>query len=128
MNRVVFRHWGWGLAAMCASALLVAVGVRSFVARTGDTTPAVPPYDLFWCSKDEDCIRVDQVGCCECEQSGGQGAITKWHRDDLRLFLKGACRGKPVCVQIDTCRYDLQPRCEDHRCRLGTQVGGGDAG
>lgn len=106
--------------ALLASAGLVGIGMVSFYDQTAKVRPVVPPFDIFWCEKNEDCVIVDRIGCCECEGGGAQGAINKWHTDDLRLFLKSACRPAPVCVQIDLCRHDLAPLCDDHRCQVVT--------
>jgi hypothetical protein len=100
------------------TAVLVALGMVSFHEGTARSRPVVPPFDLFWCEKDDDCIAVRRIGCCSCRQGGGQAAITRWHADDLRQFLKSACRPEQVCVQVDACRSDLHPRCVDRQCRL----------
>lgn len=100
------------------SAVFVLVGLYSFQEDTIRTRPAVPPFDLFWCKEDAQCLRVDKIGCCSCSEGGAQAAVTRWHKDDLRLFLKKACRPAQVCVQVDTCRYDNDVRCIDNRCRL----------
>lgn len=107
------------LLVLLASATLVLLGTRSFYRHTARIRPVVVPFDLFWCSKDEDCVVLDRIGCCPCTQGGGQAAITRWHRDELRRFLKKACRQDPqVCVQVNVCRNDWLPRCVDRRCQL----------
>ena len=108
------------VAALLVSSVLVLLGVKSFHDETIQIRSVVPPYDLFWCSKDDDCSVVDQIGCCSCAQGGAQAAVTKWHRDDLEDFLEGACRPakEQVCVEIDLCRTDLVARCVGRRCRL----------
>ena len=106
------------VAALLLTAALLAVGVSTFHDSTAGTKPVVLPFDSFWCAKDDDCIAVERIGCCSCEEGGAQGAITKWHADELRLFLKSACRPRPVCIQLDLCRKDVKARCEGHSCRL----------
>jgi hypothetical protein len=106
------------ILALAATSALVALGVMSFHEGTAKSRPVVVPFDLFWCEKDEDCVVVKSIGCCSCRQSGGQAAVTKWHTDDLRRFLKSACHKEQVCVQVNVCRHDLVPRCVDRQCRL----------
>lgn len=106
------------VAALLATAALLGLGLSSFYKGTAATKPIVMPFDLFWCAKNEDCIIVDRIGCCSCEQGGAQGAVSRWHADELRLFLKGACRKRPVCVQFDLCRNDMKAVCQDRACRL----------
>lgn len=108
------------LLALVTSCTLVFLGLATFKKETVRSRPVVVPYDIFWCAEDDDCIVADQVGCCPCEQGGGQAAITAWHKDDLRRFVKKACRpwDKQVCVQVDTCNKNLKPVCEKRRCRL----------
>jgi len=106
------------IAAMLATAALLGVGLVSFHGGTAATKPVVIPFDTFWCAKDEDCAIVERIGCCACSEGGAQGAVTKWHTDELRRFLKSACRPRPVCIQLDLCRNDVAARCEDHACRL----------
>jgi hypothetical protein len=106
------------VAALLTTAALLGFGVMSFQDNTGGTKPVVVPFDLFWCAKDDDCIAVERIGCCSCEEGGAQGAVTRWHADDIRLFLKSACRPRPVCIQLDLCRNDTKAICEDRHCRL----------
>lgn len=104
--------------ALMASAVLVGLGVMSFHEGTARHRPVIVPFDVFWCEKDADCTMVRRIGCCSCRQGGGQAAVTTWRKDDLRRFLKQACRPEQVCVQVDTCRRDVTPRCVDRRCTL----------
>lgn len=106
------------VGALLASATLLGIGLLSFEHGTGAVKPVVLPFDSFWCAKDDDCIAVERIGCCPCSQGGAQGAVTKWHKDELRLFLKSACRPRPVCIQLDLCRNDMKAVCEDNACRL----------
>lgn len=103
---------------MLASATLLGLGLVSFHHGTAATKPVVLPFDSFWCAKDEDCAIVERIGCCSCSEGGAQGAVTRWHTDELRLFLKSACRPRPVCVKLDLCRNDVKAVCESHACRL----------
>ncbi|MFQ5352160.1 MAG: hypothetical protein ACE5D3_03700 [Candidatus Binatia bacterium] len=100
------------------TAVMVLLGTFAFHEQTADSKPVVPPYDIFWCSKDEHCAVVDRIGCCPCDQGGAQAAVTTWHRDNLRRFLKSACRPQQVCVQVDLCRSRLEARCVDRKCRI----------
>jgi hypothetical protein len=108
------------LAALLATAVLVLLGVTHFHRETASFRPVVPPYDLFWCTNDADCGVVDRIGCCSCREGGAQAAVTKWHQDDLRRFLKTACRPhrQQVCVHVDLCRSDAKAKCVDRRCRI----------
>lgn len=115
------------LAVLC-TAVFVALGVASFHEGTARTRPVVPPFDLFWCEKDSDCVVSRRVGCCSCRQGGAQAAVTKWHADDLRRFLKTACSGQSVCVQVDTCRNDWEARCVDRHCVLQPKSPGASHG
>jgi len=112
------RRMTMGVLALIASAILVALGVRSFNRGMARTRPVVLPFEVFWCAKDEDCAVVNRIGCCRCTQGGGQAAVTRWRRDDLRRFLKRACDRDQVCVQVNVCRPDLVARCVKRRCTL----------
>ena len=104
--------------ALLVSAAFVGVGLMSFHQETAKTRPIVFPWDVFWCNSDDDCLMVDKIGCCGCSQGGGQAAVSHSHANELRRFLKHACRGKQACVQIDVCRKDLRPRCVARQCTL----------
>lgn len=106
------------VTALLASAALLGLGLMSFQREAAALRPVVLPFDTFWCAKDEDCVRVDRIGCCPCSEGGAQGAVTRWHTDELRLFLKSACRPRPVCVQLDLCRHDVKAVCDESTCRL----------
>lgn len=107
------------VVALVATAGLVVLGTASFYRGTARSRPVVPPFDLFWCQRDEDCTLVERIGCCSCVQGGAQAAVTRWHVDDLRRFLKSACRPEQVCVRVDLCRADWVARCVDRHCVLG---------
>ncbi len=104
--------------ALLASAVLLALGVLSFHRETARSKPVVPPFEVFACTEDTDCAVVERIGCCPCSEGGAQAAVTSWRRDELRRFLKGACRDTQVCVQIDLCRKNLRAACRDRRCTL----------
>jgi len=118
MRRRIMRHRVFIVAALLSSAVLVTLGVRSFHRETARTRPVVLPFEVFWCAKDEDCSVVEQIGCCPCDQGGGQAAVTRWRRDDLRRFLKRACDRDEVCVQVDVCCDGVRARCIKRRCTL----------
>lgn len=112
------NRFGIVFALLCTAGL-VSLGVMSFHEGTAKSRPVVVPFDLFWCEKDEDCVVTKSIGCCSCRQGGGQAAVTKWHTDDLRRFLKSAChKGQQVCVQVNVCSKDLRARCVDKQCQL----------
>lgn len=104
--------------ALLASALLLAAGMMSFHQETARSKPVVPPFELFACTEDADCTVVKRIGCCPCSEGGAQAAVTAWRRDELRRFLKGACRDTQVCVQVDLCRENVSASCIDRRCTL----------
>ena len=104
--------------ALLTSAAFVGVGLMSFHQETAKTRPIVFPWDVFWCNSDDDCLRVEKIGCCGCWQGGGQAAVSRTHADHLRRFLKRACYGKQACVDVDVCRQDLEPRCVARQCTL----------
>ncbi len=106
------------IGALVVTAVLVILGVKSFYEGTAQSRPAVMPFEFFWCAKDEDCVVVNRIGCCSCAEGGGQAAITRWRGDDLRLFLKGACRPQQVCVQVNVCLSNLQARCVKRLCTV----------
>ena len=106
------------IVALLTSAVLLGLGLVSFHHGTAATKPVVLPFDSFWCAKDDDCAIVERIGCCSCSEGGAQGAVTKWHTNELRLFLKSACRPRPVCIQLDLCRTDVKAVCDRHTCRL----------
>jgi len=112
------RRLSAGVLALVTSAVLVALGVMSFQKGAFRSRPVVLPFEVFWCAKDDDCAVVKQIGCCPCSQGGGQAAVTRWRRDDLRRFLKRACDRDQVCVQVDVCRRGLAARCVKRRCTL----------
>ena len=115
-----FSRQIWLLFALFVTTVFVVLGMTRFHEETATYRPVVPPYDFFWCAKDDDCAVVDQIGCCSCREGGAQTAITAWRRDDLRKFLKSACRplDQQVCVQVNLCRKHGTARCVDRRCRL----------
>jgi hypothetical protein len=118
-RRPVFRVVLWVLALLTSSTF-VFLGLYSFHQGTASSKPVVLPYEIFWCGEDAHCVVVDQIGCCSCEQGGAQAAINSSKRDELRRFLKSACRPREtqVCVQMDLCRDDFEAVCVDRRCKL----------
>lgn len=106
------------IVALLTSAVLVGLGVRSFHDETARTRPVVLPFEVFWCSENDECTVVDRIGCCGCAEGGAQAAVTAWRKDDLRRFLKQACDPQQVCVQVDLCRSDVEARCVKRRCEL----------
>ena len=108
------------LAALFATVFLVGLGIVRLHEETATHRPVVPPYEFFWCAKNEDCVIVDRIGCCSCRNGGAQAAVTAWRRDDLDEFLAGACQpmDQQVCVQIDLCNEHAEAECIDRRCRL----------
>ncbi len=101
---------------------LIAVGLLlvSFYRETARATTVVIPADVLACDEDDDCGLANQIGCCSCEVGGGQGAVNKQMRVQLKGFLNRACRKGVSCVTVSTCRTDLRPACERKRCTLAT--------
>jgi hypothetical protein len=106
------------IAALLASAALVALGTYSFHEETARSKPVVLPFEVLWCAEDSDCAVVDRIGCCSCSQGGAQAAVTVWRRDELRRFLKKACEPEQICVQLNLCRSDVEARCVERHCTL----------
>jgi len=100
--------------------VLAATGIvlSSFYRRTATTKTVVLPPDFSACDEDRDCGLANQVGCCPCEASGAQGAINKRTRPTLKAFLQRGCRDGVACINVATCRDDMQPVCRNHRCVL----------
>ena len=115
------------LLAALTTALLLGFGLMSFHQGTAAVKPVVLPFDSFWCASNDDCRIVERIGCCSCSEGGAQGAVNKFHLDELRLFLKSACRPRPVCIQLDLCRSDVKAICESRACRLVPDHGKGTA-
>ena len=89
-----------------------------FYRRTARTRTMTLPFDIAACDDDGDCGLVNQIGCCPCEAGGGQGAVNPRMRSLLRDFLDHACRRRPTCIDVSTCRTDLEPHCQEHECVL----------
>src|SRR5262245_21381972 len=85
---------------------VAAVGfvLTTFYRETSRTMTFVVPPDITGCETDDDCGVVDQIGCCSCELGGGQGAVNRRLRVRLKEFLRRACRHRPACVTVATCR------------------------
>ena len=111
------RSWfGATIVAFVLSGALVALAVRSDDDGKVHVERISMPAQLQQCSADADCVLVDKIGCCTCQSAGAQGAINSTQTDDLRRFLKRACRNRGVCVSVDTCQQDLAPACVEGRC------------
>ena len=115
--RVQFIALGGLFAALLAVSALLAF----FYREAGRTTTFVIPPDIMTCDDDKDCGIVNQIGCCPCEASGGQGAINKRMRPRLKTFLHRACGREIVCLNVSTCRDDLIPTCGADGCALITR-------
>ena len=89
-----------------------------FYRRTARTRTLVLPFDVAACDDDSECGLVNQIGCCPCEAGGGQGAVNPHMRGLLKDFLHHACRQRTACIEVSTCRTDLEPHCRDHECVL----------
>ena len=111
------------LGTLFLGVLGVGLLLMSFYRETSRTTTFVIPADVTDCDNDGDCGVVEQIGCCPCDAGGGQGAINKHMRARLKAFLRRACGHKATCVNVRTCRPDLQPVCAGGGCAL-TASGG----
>ena len=100
---------------------IVALTIASFYKRTARTRTLIVPFDIAACDDDQDCGLTNQIGCCSCEIGGGQGAVNPAMREHLKGFLQRACRGRVICVTVNTCRTDLVPHCRDGQCVLEGQ-------
>lgn len=104
------------LAAFALTAILMTIALLSFEEETIHLKPTQLPASIQRCNDDAECVLVDQIGCCPCKSGGSRGAIAVTASDELRRFLKRTCRGRAVCVRVDTCHYDLVPACVAGRC------------
>ena len=96
--------------------------LTGFYRRTARTRTLVLPFDVAACDDDGDCGLVNQIGCCACEAGGGQGAVNPHMRGLLKDFIRHACRERTACIEVSTCRTDLEPYCRDHECVLLSPV------
>jgi len=108
------------LGGLFLTLLVLSLVLSSFYKATSRVKTLVIPPDVTSCSKDEDCGLTDQIGCCPCGSGGGQAAVNKRMRPQLKAFLQGACRKRVPCVDISACRSDLTPVCWDNVCTLTT--------
>lgn len=99
---------------LCTTMALLA----GFYRRTARTRTLLLPFDIASCDDDGDCGLVNQIGCCPCEAGGGQGAVNPHMRGLLKDFLRHACQGRNACVEVSTCRTDLEAHCRNHTCVL----------
>lgn len=106
------------LLALLTGMIGILVILVRFYSDTAELTTLVVPADIFGCHTDSDCGLVNQIGCCPCEASGGQGAINTEKRAQLKAFLQAACTEAVPCVAVDVCREDARPKCVDGRCAL----------
>ena len=108
------------LGGLFLTLLVLSLVLSSFYKATSRVKTLVIPPDVTSCSKDEDCGVTNQIGCCPCETSGGQAAVNKRMRPQLKAFLQGACRKRVPCVDVSACRSDLTPVCWDNVCTVTT--------
>lgn len=107
------------LLIVLLAAMAGIVGILAqFYQDTAELRTLVVPGDVFACHRDDDCGLANHVACCPCEASGGQAAVNKLKREQLKTFLQAACTEAVPCVEVDTCRDDVRPRCADDRCSL----------
>ena len=106
------------LITLFAALLVVGFLLTSFYRETARTTTFVLPPDVTDCDEDGDCGVMEQIGCCPCDAGGGQGAINTRMRARLKGFLQRACGHKVACVDVATCRPDLEAVCAGGSCVL----------
>lgn len=106
------------LVALLAAMVGVIVMLGQFYAQTAELTTLVVPAEILGCNTDDDCGLTNQIGCCPCEASGGQGAVNKHKRAQLKEFLRTACTDAVPCVEVNACRDDVHARCSKGRCGL----------
>jgi hypothetical protein len=108
------------LGGLFLTLLVLSLALSSFYKATSRVKTLVIPPDVTSCSEDEDCGLTDQIGCCPCESGGGQAAVNKRMRRQLKAFLQGACHKRVPCVDVSACRSDLTPVCRDNVCTVAT--------
>src|SRR5881397_1552905 len=94
--RIKFALMGSLFVALLVMSLLLS----SFYKATSRVKTLIIPPDVVACTTDQDCGVTNQVACCPCEAGGGQGAVNKRMRLQLKGFLEGACRKRVPCVDI----------------------------
>jgi len=104
------------MGVLFAALLAITVTLSNFYKATARVKTLVIPPDVMACETDEDCGVSNQIDCCPCEASGGQGAVNKRMRLQLKNFLEGACHKRVPCVDISSCRDDLTAVCRDNVC------------
>jgi hypothetical protein len=108
------------MAVLFVALFAITVTLSNFYKTTARVKTLVIPPDVTSCDKDEDCGLSNQVGCCPCEAGGGQAAVNKRMRQQLKAFLEGGCRRRVPCIDVSACRNDLTPVCRDNVCAVTT--------
>ena len=106
------------IGVLLVTLVVVMTLLGSFYRRTARTRTLVLPFDVAACDNDGDCGLVNQIGCCPCQEGGGQGAVNPRMRGLLKDFIRHACQQRTACIEVKLCRTDLQPRCRNHQCVL----------
>src|SRR5439155_949459 len=115
------RSWrGATIAALLLSTSLLGLAVISQDDGKIHLERMAMPEQIQGCTADADCTLVDQISCCACQSGGGQAAVNKRMRPQLKAFLQGACRKRVPCVDVSACRSDLTPVCWDNVCTVTT--------
>ena len=104
---------------------LFAIGLvlTSFYRATSRVRTLVIPNDILTCDRDEDCGLTNQIACCPCDFGGGQAAVNRRMRPQLKAFLQRACQDRIPCVDVSACREDLRTACKDNLCTVVTPKG-----
>lgn len=113
------RRPRWGLAtagAFALSGLLIGTVLVSGNDAERQLKRVDLAEDILRCADDAECVLVDQIGCCACQDGGGRWAINEGRRDDLRRFLKRICDAGTACIQVDACGRNLRAVCVEGRC------------
>jgi len=111
------------MGVLFVALLAITVTLSNFYKATARVKTLVIPPDVMACETDEDCGVSNQIDCCPCEASGGQGAVNKRMRLQLKNFLEGACHKRVPCVDVSSCRDDLAAVCRDNVCTVITRQG-----
>jgi cysteine-rich repeat protein len=92
----------------------------AFTAADAQCTPDIE--GLRDCSVDADCVVVDAIDCCPCNNGGAQAAVRADLADQLATRLHDCC-GPVACRPVYNCE-DWRAACVDGACTL-TRCGDG---
>lgn len=110
------QWWKPTLLALSTSGALLALSIWGMQEPGVHLKKIAMPEDIVRCTTDAECELENQIACCSCRAGGPLGAKRIGQNEALRKFLKKSCRGRTVCMRLDSCQWDLKPRCESGRC------------